>query len=96
MVTPKTSSSSPGCSNASYAACARPCRKNTHQLTTAKAASSGTATSGWNSAANGVVSRRVRTGSVIDQRSRSPSSGLDRFTSGWLPSARVSSPSGRS
>jgi hypothetical protein len=95
-VTTKTRSSRPGCWKASYVAEASPFSKNTHQQTTANAAMSGTTSSGRNSPANGAVSRRVRSGSVMAYRSRSPSSGLVRLTSGWLPSARVSRPSGRS
>ena len=63
-VTANTSSSSPGRSNASYAAEASPLRKNTHQHTTLNASSSATTTKGRNRTLNGSVSRRVRSGSV--------------------------------
>ena len=49
-----------------------------------------------NSTANGAVSRRVTAGSVTTRRNRSASSGSDRRSSGSVPSARGSRPSGRS
>ena len=56
-----------------------------------------TTTSGWNSRANGAVSRRVRSGSVTAYLNRSASSGLDRCDApADDPSAATSSPSGRS
>ena len=49
-------------------------------------------TSGWNSTANGAVTRRVTTGSVTTFLSLTASSGLALRTSGCDPSASVSRP----
>ena len=95
-VTAITSSSSPGLSNASCAAAARPRSSRTHQHTTRNASSTTAISTGLNRRANGDVIRRVRSGSLTAYLNRSASSGLDFLTSGWLPSGLVSRPSGRS
>ncbi len=95
-MTATTSSSSPGLSKASYVAEASPFSMKTHQHTATKAATTTATTKGLNSRAKGVVSRRVRSGSETAYLNRSASSGLDFLTSGCVPSARASSPIGRS
>ena len=82
--------------NAWAVAAASPWEKSTQPATAPKASTTGTTTSGWNSAAKGAVSRRVTAGSVTTRRNRSASNGSDRRSSGSLPSARRSRPSGRS
>src|SRR4051812_20190189 len=68
-------------------AAARPSRNSTQTDTARKASTTGIATNGVNSTANGVVSRRVTAGSVTTLRMRSASSGFARRSSGSLPSA---------
>ena len=95
-VTTNTRMSSPGRSNASYAADARPFRKNTHQHTTVNARSRATTIQGRKRNRNGSVSRRVRSGSVTAYRKRRASRGFRFFISGLLPSVSTRSPRGRS
>ena len=73
-----------------------PCRTAPTSVIQPKASSTGTTTPMLNSAANGVVSRRVFSSSVTATLNRRPSSGLLRLSSGSEPSSRTARPIGRS
>ena len=91
-----SASTIPGWKTAWWSAEARPFSTSTHQLIAANASSTGIATTGANSAANGAVRRRVTRSLVMTTFSLSASSGLFLRVTGSAPSAATTRPSGAS